>query len=489
MADCQFVVALDPSSTPPKQSGDTFVVKATPPPGPGCTIAASINGNQVPAPGSLDNERDGLEVIQVGGGQVTFRATKANPRASVGIIMRCPACGPTTNQIAIGNQTDGFPPQFQGEGSGNPWNSPECVGYNNCYDYAVNQRGFRDTWRPAKWHKSQPGKHAGQQLTPPVTCAGESAAAQADNPGRFTLSTKDAKCAEGCWKVALMVRADGSDYHWLRQDADGEWSHKRGSTPATRHDDTGADIKDPDTARIDGYRSCHLYFCVCQGCIVAMAAPPTDGAEGTMVAVLIYSGREDPTWALGSGEIARLAAKLTDLPVTSLRPVYTSGYNGFRIVGNPGDGLPEITTVFRGLISVWSDGREEAWYEDVNHVEQWLLTLVGEQPFANEVREALEQTSPLPLSRHVESTSLPIGVPQVVNSAGVRSRFAADRFLGSLVQAGVPLPTATALTSSVVNQLVAEREVTTATLRRLSDLAKEDTFPARVAQILRSGSE
>jgi len=47
--------------------------------------------------------------------------------------------------------------------------------------------------------------------------------------------------------IALVTDRYGHDYHWLRQDDDGMWSHKRGSTPVTRLDASGAEISDPRT--------------------------------------------------------------------------------------------------------------------------------------------------------------------------------------------------------------------------------------------------
>ena len=52
-------------------------------------------------------------------------------------------------------------------------------------------------------------------------------------------------CASGNYKVALVLSS--SDYHWYRQNPDGTWSHKRGTTAVTNLDDSGNIIYDPRT--------------------------------------------------------------------------------------------------------------------------------------------------------------------------------------------------------------------------------------------------
>ena len=44
------------------------------------------------------------------------------------------------------------------------------------------------------------------------------------------------------------------DYHWYRLDSNEYWSHKPGSTPATRYDGAGNLISDPRTADITPYQ-------------------------------------------------------------------------------------------------------------------------------------------------------------------------------------------------------------------------------------------
>lgn len=65
---------------------------------------------------------------------------------------------------------------------------------------------------------------------------------------------------DGHYPVALFVgNAGGNDFHWLRRDADGGWSHKMGTAPVTRDDATGENITDPTTAKIPSYHFAWLF--------------------------------------------------------------------------------------------------------------------------------------------------------------------------------------------------------------------------------------
>ena len=55
----------------------------------------------------------------------------------------------------------------------------------------------------------------------------------------------------GYYLIAL-VTAPNVDYHWLRQDANGLWSHKPGDKAATNRDAVGRLITDP--------RDCNLTY-------------------------------------------------------------------------------------------------------------------------------------------------------------------------------------------------------------------------------------
>lgn len=76
----------------------------------------------------------------------------------------------------------------------------------------------------------------------------------------IALESKDATCPPGTYKVALVVGP--ADYHWYRQDSDGYWSHKQGTTEVRRTDSytNGSIITDPQTAVRENYPIFVGYF-------------------------------------------------------------------------------------------------------------------------------------------------------------------------------------------------------------------------------------
>ena len=59
-----------------------------------------------------------------------------------------------------------------------------------------------------------------------------------------------ATCSSGSYKVALVLdlSVPNLDYHWYRQNPDGTWSHKRGSTEVINYDASNNIIVDPEIA-------------------------------------------------------------------------------------------------------------------------------------------------------------------------------------------------------------------------------------------------
>lgn len=95
----------------------------------------------------------------------------------------------------------------------------------------------------------------------------------------------NATAAPGHYKIALFVapgnphstREEHMDYHWVRQDADGTWSHKFGSQPVRNTDLAGRAITDPRRAAFGNYRFVG-FFDVPQGGInLARETSPTFG--------------------------------------------------------------------------------------------------------------------------------------------------------------------------------------------------------------------
>ena len=67
-----------------------------------------------------------------------------------------------------------------------------------------------------------------------------------DNPDVKTVKFHQ-KCSEGTSKIALIVDPK-RDYHFVRQDSDGMWSHKPGAMDVTTEDASGRPILRPDRA-------------------------------------------------------------------------------------------------------------------------------------------------------------------------------------------------------------------------------------------------
>lgn len=124
---------------------------------------------------------------------------------------------------------------------------------NNCYNYGNNRR--TDNF-------AQPGLASGAMATT-MSCKEVWDAAVRD--GILPLPASGVCPRSTCAKedkVALVV-APGWDYHWYRQDADGMWSHKPGSTAARNVDANGHAITDPATAARGPYTDFCGYMCSC----------------------------------------------------------------------------------------------------------------------------------------------------------------------------------------------------------------------------------
>lgn len=136
----------------------------------------------------------------------------------------------------------------------------------NCYAYAICNQVYPGTNN--LWFKQQPGEYANVSCFP-FTKQNLVTAVQADF-AKYNLDynlnltfqevSKDTICPAGTYKVALV--AYPGDYHWYRQDADGYWSHKPGTTPVTNLDESGDLITDPAFADRGNYTNFLGYFAV-----------------------------------------------------------------------------------------------------------------------------------------------------------------------------------------------------------------------------------
>ena len=124
----------------------------------------------------------------------------------------------------------------------------------NCFSYSMN---VLDKKQLAKCKSKkdcsvpfhQPGSAAGYEGftdSKPKTCPNLMARIFGDNPN-IELSDFTSQCPQGSSKIALIID-ESDDYHFLRQDSNGYWSHKPGSMPVKNTDAYGHRIWDPKLA-------------------------------------------------------------------------------------------------------------------------------------------------------------------------------------------------------------------------------------------------
>ena len=135
------------------------------------------------------------------------------------------------------------------------WNSRmEYRETHNCFSYAMNAYDPKQIARcrgkeecNAPFH--QPGSasgHGGFEDKRPKTCPNLFVRTRGDNPSiQPTTFTK--QCPAGFSKIALIID-ESDDYHYLRQDSNGYWSHKPGARSVTNVDAAGHPIWDPKLA-------------------------------------------------------------------------------------------------------------------------------------------------------------------------------------------------------------------------------------------------
>ena len=123
---------------------------------------------------------------------------------------------------------------------------------NNCYNYALNV--------PTNTY-AQPGRNE-NLIYPTVT--GLDVRNAAINDGLMDLNdTAPGVFPESNNCLTALVIMENLDFHFLRQDISGEWSHKLGSNIPTNLDNSGNTITDPRTADLGPYQFVRFIgFCV-----------------------------------------------------------------------------------------------------------------------------------------------------------------------------------------------------------------------------------
>jgi hypothetical protein len=168
----------------------------------------------------------------------------------------------------------------------NQRNAKDLRESHNCYAYAV---GHIDLSATKNAPFVQPGYAAGYgpfMNKPPVasrhTCSDIISRFFGDMPEIRRRVTYTDMCPAGTSKVALVVDPS-ADYHWYRQDSNGWWSHKPGSTNVTNRDAAGSKIWDPALAARDyktlDYTAFCGYFCVPRSKEPHVARIPRGGSK------------------------------------------------------------------------------------------------------------------------------------------------------------------------------------------------------------------
>jgi hypothetical protein len=149
--------------------------------------------------------------------------------------------------------TPAFNPSF--------WSTGAPKNDNACYDYANNRLG---NGIPAA-----PGQNgAVEVLHGNMTIATLTEAAAAD--GLIPIS-ETAACPDRRTKIALAIKpmpnppvlGQLDDYHWYRQDVDGRWSHKMGTSVPSNLDAAMQPITNPRLANRGAHTIFGGYFCTC----------------------------------------------------------------------------------------------------------------------------------------------------------------------------------------------------------------------------------
>lgn len=130
------------------------------------------------------------------------------------------------------------------------WENENVIRYNNCYAYAFAdidsnrkgkpQPGFKVDLEPLSRNNYTCGKIINRVLLdhPGTIYLG-------DNP---TIADQRCPCNNHMVYLALDNTGDSRDYHFYRQNADGFWTHKPGSTEVLHTDASGQMIVNPALA-------------------------------------------------------------------------------------------------------------------------------------------------------------------------------------------------------------------------------------------------
>ena len=123
----------------------------------------------------------------------------------------------------------------------------------NCYDYAMNNSR-------KQYEKTHPGHtKLGNDLdgSNVHSCNQMETRLDLDHPELEKISYEK-ECPEGKYKIGMMIDPN-DDYHFIRQDRDGNWSHKPGSSNVRNTDFSNVLLTDPTKADFN-YRESGLNY-------------------------------------------------------------------------------------------------------------------------------------------------------------------------------------------------------------------------------------
>lgn len=125
---------------------------------------------------------------------------------------------------------DALPPRTKP----NDWNYKRIIVANNCYNYATDIMFRQKPFQPLSLRSAYPGQGGAKIVELTIgkdkekSCASLKEACKSD--GLHDELECRSKNHKGCWRVAYFVRTATDeqigDFHFVREDKPGEWSHK-----------------------------------------------------------------------------------------------------------------------------------------------------------------------------------------------------------------------------------------------------------------------
>ena len=166
---------------------------------------------------------------------------------------------PTIARLFL-SPVSGYEPKYEPR----KWNKNKNIKVtHNCYSYAMNQIVSNRKGKPQPGYFSHFTNISNNDYK---DCKSFYKRLKKDSPSIY-LTTFDKKCRKGFSKafIVLANKTYHTDYHFYRQDSNGYWSHKPGSTEVTNLDASNKIIRNPEIAnrnykRLNYNKPC-FYFC------------------------------------------------------------------------------------------------------------------------------------------------------------------------------------------------------------------------------------